>query len=288
MASVSACIPCFNHWKTVPDAIESIRQQSVPVEEILVVDDGSTTPFPYPNLTEAGNIRLHRNEENRGRGYSRAVSTQMLSSEFILTLDATNTLESGFVEKALPHFEDPTVAAVSGTLTSDDLDSLTNRWRARHLFRENSLADSPEPCSMLITYGTLLRRSAIEKAGGFNPDLRYKEDQDMGERLAEAGYVVIGDPAIKIFPNVTNTLPQLLERYARWYMDPEDKPSLRGYLHNIRASFRPMMQTDLREGDPAAALISFLAPHFQLYHSIKARISKSPASNRPKTSSRIK
>ena len=92
----------------------------------------------------------------------------------------------------------------------------------------------------------------------------------MGERLDQAGYVVIGDPAIKIFPNITNTLLQLLERYARWYMDPDDKPSLRGYLHNIRASFRPMIQNDFRAGDPAAAFISLLAPHFQLYHGIKA------------------
>ena len=57
----------------------------------------------------------------------------MTSGEFILTLDAT-TLESTFLEKALPHFEESSVAAVSGTLTSVDTQSLTSRWRSRHLF----------------------------------------------------------------------------------------------------------------------------------------------------------
>ena len=47
---------------------------------------------------------------------------------------------------------------------------------------------------MLITYGTLLRRNAIEEVGGFDRRLRFKEDQEMGERLAGAGYRVIGDP----------------------------------------------------------------------------------------------
>ena len=53
-------------------------------------------------------------------------------------------------------------------------------------------------------------------------------------------------------------------------MDPDEKPSLKGYWHNLKASFRPMMQRDLREGDWGSAFISVLAPHFQLYHSIKA------------------
>ena len=29
-------------------------------------------------------------------------------------------------------------------------------------------------------------------------------------------------------------------------MDIDEKPSLKGYLHNIKASFRPMMQEDLK------------------------------------------
>ena len=268
--SVSACIPCFNHRETLPAAIRSLMNQTVAINEILVIDDGSDHPCQFDAMNPDSIIRIHRNKENRGRGYSRALATKMTRSDFILTLDATNRLEKSFVEKALLHFENQRVAAVSGTMTSEKLDSCTDRWRARHLFREDALDATAEPCSMLITYGTLLRRSSIEKAGGFNPKLRFKEDQDMGERLAQAGYVVIGDPTIKIYPSKTNSLTQLMERYARWYMDPDEKPSLKGYLHNIRASFRPMIQEDLRARDPVAALISLLAPHFQLFHSVQA------------------
>jgi cellulose synthase/poly-beta-1,6-N-acetylglucosamine synthase-like glycosyltransferase len=198
----------------------------------------------------------------------------MTSGEFILTLDATNSLEATFLEKALPHFEESSVAAVSGTLNSYDKLSSTSRWRSRHLFHEDSPNATAEPCSMLITYGTLLRRKAIEQVGGFDKMRRFKEDQEMGERLADAGYTVIGDPAIKIFPNIINSVPQLLERYARWHMDPNEKPNFGGYLHNIKASFKPMIQSDLKAGDWSSALISLLAPHFQLYHGIKAYLKR--------------
>lgn len=122
---------------------------------------------------------------------------------------------------------------------------------------------------MLITYGTLLRRSAIQKAGGFNKSLRFKEDQEMGERLEKFGFVVVGDPEIKIYSSITNSFLELMERYSRWYMDINEKPSLKGYLHNIKASFRPMMQEDLKDRDFYSIFITLLLPHFQFFYCIK-------------------
>ena len=198
----------------------------------------------------------------------------------MLNLDATNSLEDRFIEKALHHLSDSSIAAVSGALISNKQAKAVDRWRARHLFRESSLKDAwAEPCSMLITYGTLFARQAVEKVGGFNPLLRFKEDQEMGDRLAIAGYQIIGDPKLEVYPSISNTIGEVLERYARWYMDTDEKPSLKGYLHNLKASFRPMMEQDLREGDWASALISMLTPHFQLYHSITAHQSKDKVSS---------
>ena len=53
---------------------------------------------------------------------------------------------------------------------------------------------------------TLFMRQAIEKVGGFDPKLRFKEDQDMGDRLAEAGYQIIGDPELQVYPSISNTV----------------------------------------------------------------------------------
>ena len=260
--------------------VRSIQDQSLSVAEILIIDDGSTIPCPHKELLEDPGIRIIRLDQNHGRGYCRSLAFKETSGQLILNLDATNSLEDRFIEKALPHFADPRTAAVSGALISKKKDKAVDRWRARHLFREASLKDAwAEPCSMLITYGTIFVRRAIEEVGGFDPQLRFKEDQDMGECLASVGYQIVGDPKLEVYPSISNTVSEVLERYSRWYMDTDEKPSLKGYWHNLRASFRPMMEMDLREGDWGSALISMLAPHFQLYHSIKAYQSKDDVSS---------
>ena len=273
--TISAIIPCFNHWESLRTAVESLKKQSIPVTETLIIDDGSFEPCPLKELIEDSRIRIIRLNQNRGRGYCRNLAFKETSGEYVLNLDATNSLEERFIEKALPHFLDSQIAAVSGALISKKKDSAVDRWRARHLFHESSLKEAwAEPCSMLITYGTLFARKFIDKVGGFNPKLRFKEDQEMGERLASAGFLIIGDPKLEVYPTISNSVAEVLERYSRWYMDTDEKPSLKGYWHNFKASFRPMMALDLSEGDWGSAFISMLAPHFQLYHSIKANRSK--------------
>ena len=122
---------------------------------------------------------------------------------------------------------------------------------------------------MMITYGTLISREVLDRAGGFNKNLRYKEDQELGDRIRNLNLFVVGDPNISIFCSKSNSLTEVLERYARWYMDINEKPSFRGYLHNIKGSFSLMIQKDLADGDYLSAFVSLLTPHFQLYYSFK-------------------
>lgn len=242
------------------------------VYEIIVVDDGSKFECPDKSIKKNPQVRIIRNDENKGRGYSRALGTSSANGDFILFVDATNQIEESFIERASPHFNDKKVAAVSGTLISKNQSDVIDRWRSRHLFRENKIPKIAESCAMLITYGTLMRRSAVIQVGNFNKKLRFKEDQDMGHRLAEYGYLIIGDPKIKIFSSQSNSLLEVLERYSRWNMDPNEKPSASNYWHNIKASIKPMMQADVQEKDWNATFISLLVPHFQLYHEIKAQL----------------
>ena len=83
---------------------------------------------------------------------------------------------------------------------------------------------------MLITYGTLLRKSAFVAAGGLD---HFAIKRIRNGKKTGKWYFVIGDPNIKVFPTKSNGLLELMERYSRWYMDINDKPSIRGYLHNI-------------------------------------------------------
>jgi glycosyltransferase involved in cell wall biosynthesis len=258
----------------VVKTLRSILNQTIEVNEIVVIDDHSRILHSESILKLSPKIKLIVNKKNEGRGYCRNLGVNVTTGNFILMVDATNFIEPDFIKKSIIHFSDSSIGAVSGAITSLQRNNVLERWRARHLFKENERERFPAKCSMLITYGTLFSRDAINNAGGFNPNLRYKEDQDLGTKFQESGIYVIGDPNISIYCLKLNSLTEVLERYARWYMDVDEIPTLQGYLHNIKGSFKPMMVKDLVDGDIFSIFISLLTPHFQLFHSLKTYLKR--------------
>jgi glycosyltransferase involved in cell wall biosynthesis len=90
--AVSAIVTCYNSAATISRAIDSIRVQSMPDLEIVVVDDASvddTTSIvdaiPDPR------IRLIRNETNRGIGGAKNAGVAASRGRHIAFLDSDDT-----------------------------------------------------------------------------------------------------------------------------------------------------------------------------------------------------
>ena len=131
---VSGFIPCFNNAGTILEAIEGMLSQSISLEEIYVVDDGSSDDS-VSHVRKAG-IEVLENNRNLGRGATRRVGMKRANNNFVLCCDATNRLESDFLKKALRHFENKTIASVSGRIVGGAPKTSVDRWRGRHLFKE--------------------------------------------------------------------------------------------------------------------------------------------------------
>lgn len=260
---VSGFIPCFNNAGTILEAIEGMRNQSIALEEIYVVDDGSSDDS-VARVRKAG-IEVMENKENLGRGATRRTGMERARNEFVLCCDATNRLESAFLEKALKHFENEKIASVSGRIIGEKPKNAVDRWRGRHLFKEEFDFPGAGPDIMLITYGTLMRRSPTLEVGNFDQALRHTEDGELGGRLLAAGYEIWGDCDLLITSLVQNTLGEVLERYWRWYAGKEDRLSLATYWHDLKGSIRPMAASDLANGDWGCACISLLSPHYRFW-----------------------
>jgi glycosyltransferase involved in cell wall biosynthesis len=106
--TVSAIIPCFNAEATIERAMLSVVSQTIPVFEIIVVNDGSTDTSGrlleglksnYPQLKV-----IH--QENKGVSYARNIAIQAALGDYILTLDADDYFDPSFVEKALIKFSE--------------------------------------------------------------------------------------------------------------------------------------------------------------------------------------
>ncbi|HEY4356850.1 MAG TPA: glycosyltransferase [Acidobacteriaceae bacterium] len=261
---VTAYIPCCDNAATIAAAVDGIRRQTVPVDEFFVIDDGSSDGST--EILASLGVRVIRHERALGRGAVRARALEEAAHPLVLSSDATNRLASDFLERSLHWFESEKVAAVFGRLRQSRQETAADRWRGRHLFKTSQ--DLPlNRRASLSTWGVVLRKSSVLAAGNFDPRLRHSEDADLGARLLARGDEVVFDPSLDVAALNSNTLPQVLERYWRWYAGVNERMTLKGYMKQIVYSIKVMAREDLQEGDPASACVSLLSPHYQFWNS---------------------
>ena len=181
----------------------------------------------------------------------------------LLFLDSTNVLPREFCNIARKHFNDDLVCGASGVIINhESAYGISAKWRSRHLFKADMTYNNYHNTKSLTTYGTILRRSAVLDVGNFNSALRHSEDKDLGKRLLNAGYKIIGDPNLIVYSIKKDSVLSVLERYWRWYGGEDESMYFYDYLMAIKASIRPMIQQDIMAFDLKSALISFLCPHY--------------------------
>ena len=259
---ISGYVIFYNNAATVLDAVNSLRAQQLPLDEIFAVDDGSTDESAA--ILEAAGVRVVRHSENLGRGAARARAMQEARGELVVCCDATVVLSPDFARLSLHWLEDEAVAAVYGLLCDPQPRGAIARWRARHLFRSDFPHVTRHHVS-LITNGLMVRAGAVAAAGGYDAKMRHNEDNELGDRIAATGGDIVSDPRLRIINNTRNSLPQVLERYWRWNVDTKKRMSAIWYLRLVWYSMRAMAAQDLRARDPLAACISLLTPHYQLW-----------------------
>ena len=266
---ISGYVPFFNNASTVLDAVDSLRCQCPALDEVFAIDDGSTDQSAV--ILESAGVRVLRQPANLGRGAARRLAMDVSLHDFVLCCDATNKLPADFAARTLPWFQDRNIAAVVGLITDPNPQGLVSRWRARNLFKAGVPRIASKGASF-ITFGTMVRSSAVEAVGGYNDTLRHSEDAELGSRLAAAGFDVLGDPSLQVYCNIRNSLPQVLERYWRWYAGKDELFGFRTYAKLIWFSVKVMAWGDLKSGEPLTCLISLLLPHYQCWRFIKNRL----------------
>ena len=99
MKTVSVIIPCFNYGQWLPEAIESALSQTHEPHEVIVVNDGSTDNTGEVVRRFPGVKYIY--QENKGTPAARNLGIKLAKGEWILPLDADDTLEPTFIERCL-------------------------------------------------------------------------------------------------------------------------------------------------------------------------------------------
>jgi glycosyltransferase involved in cell wall biosynthesis len=119
METVSVIIPCFNSSSSIENCIRSVLDQTYPVSEILLYNDGSTDDTAaaiYKLESQCKLIKAWSGEETRGAGYARSFLLKKSSSKFIAFLDSDDLWMNNKIEKQMEVMsqDDKTVIVFSG------------------------------------------------------------------------------------------------------------------------------------------------------------------------------
>lgn len=260
---VTAYIIFYNNEDTIKDSISSLLNQTVHIDQIILIDDGSRDNS-Y-NEAASFNLPIIKNYSNSGRGFSRSIAHEHSKNELVLSLDATNILPRNFIKNALHWFENENVGAVYGRICQREKNTLSERWRSTHLFKDQ-IKQEKKVNDTFISYGSIIRKVAYNQVNGYDKKLKFNEDDDIGIRLKKTNYDIIFDPKLEVFSISKEGIFKTLERYSRWYSGYGDFPKLKNYFKNIIYSFKYMIKEDLNNKYYCCIFVSFICPHFQLLY----------------------
>lgn len=177
---VSVYIPSKNRQKLLSIALDSVRQQTYPNIEILVVDDGSTDGT-YDYLTELSNelphLRIFKNEKSIGACAARNIAIKHAQGDFVTGLDDDDVFLPNRIETLINAYDDK-YAFVCSSLFWD-------------YGKKKRLVDSIE-CDISLseqlsyneaTTQILVKKSRILAVGGFDESFVSCQDYDLWTRL---------------------------------------------------------------------------------------------------------
>jgi glycosyltransferase involved in cell wall biosynthesis len=178
-------MPAFNCERYVAAAIESALSQTLPADEILVVNDGSTDSTADILARFGPPVRVIH-QVNRGRSSARNAGILAAKSEFVVFLDADDLLTPTSIERRVALLRSrPEVGVVYGDMeVIDDAGTVrgtTNTFLPGPRPSGRVLAELARSCFILIP--AVVRRSLlVERA--FDETLHHAEDYDLWRRLA--------------------------------------------------------------------------------------------------------
>ncbi|WP_164010742.1 glycosyltransferase family A protein [Pyxidicoccus trucidator] len=164
----SIVIPCFNQGTFLAECLASLRAQTLPPYEVLVVDDGSTDPYSVRRMDElcVDGVKLLR-QENRGLPGARNTGVRAATGDWVLPLDADDCL----APEALATYARAIAAAPEVDVWYPDME---------HFGQDTSVWECPPfNAWRLLTENHLLCSSAIRRAV-FDAGVLYNEAMRQG------------------------------------------------------------------------------------------------------------
>ncbi len=178
--TISVIIPAYNAGKWLPSAVASVRAQTRPAEEVIIVDDGSTDGTEALCREFSPEVRYVW-RENGGLAAARNTGVKNTTGEWVLFLDADDIL----MTDALASLSSTADATDAGVVYGFVLQRQDHSTEAKLHGRPYAVGEPPAPAKAhfwwtpIPTAGcALISRSLNERVGGFDENFHQVEDAE--------------------------------------------------------------------------------------------------------------
>ncbi|UCH12475.1 MAG: glycosyltransferase [Candidatus Omnitrophota bacterium] len=216
VGKVSLYIPSYNSAIYLERCIEKVLEQIYPIEEIIVVDDGSADKTA--EIVSKFPVKLIRHRYNRGIASVRNTAVMEAKGDFIAAVDADCLIEPTWLQRCMEDFIKPNIAAVGGRLLDENNEKIKYRWKAAHLKQHWGGKRKVNPI-FLVGSNIIIRKEVFAKVGLYNAEKfkRNYEDVDFSLRLKKKDLDLIYNPDAVARHIKKDTIGSILKTYWSWH-----------------------------------------------------------------------
>lgn len=185
MIKASIYIPAYNAEKTIQEVLKSVFNQSLPFDEVIVINDCSKDNT-LNCLKIFNDIKIINNKENKGLSYCRNIAIQNSKNDFIASIDADVVLDKYWFEKISKHLNND-IVLVGGNLKEKYTDNIYNYWRSIYYKQNWGSTDIKDP-AFVFGCNSIQNKLVWSKINGYDQELKSNgEDIDYSLRVRDKG-----------------------------------------------------------------------------------------------------
>lgn len=196
---VSAIIPTYNRRELVQRAIDSALAQTLPPEEIVVVDDGSTDGTGDVLRARYGHRITYLWQPNAGVSAARNAGMSQARGDLFALLDSDDLWSPEKTERQCAYLDaHPGIGMVVCDVARMDADGTPyDFFRRRDVIPNDGWVIGDILMNpALVPASAMLRREVFADVGGFDTTLRTAEDLDFFLRVAQRWQVGVTEGAM--------------------------------------------------------------------------------------------
>jgi cellulose synthase/poly-beta-1,6-N-acetylglucosamine synthase-like glycosyltransferase len=231
---VTVLVPAYNEADTIADTLESLRQQTIPPADIIVIDDCSTDGTAA--VARAHGARVVRPPVNTGsKAGAQNDALLHVRTEFIMAIDADTAIAPDSIERFMAVMADRSVAAACGFVVPRRVRSVWERGRYIEYLLAFAFYKPIQDyfTKPLIASGcfSIYRTEVVLAHGGWQTRTM-AEDMDLTWSMYQHGRTVRFVPEAVCYPIEPHNFHFMRKQLRRWS---------HGFMQNVQLHWRDLL-----------------------------------------------